>query len=160
MVVVRHPMPYADLKRKVVQRFAEAEDFVRYRPTIEEREEYEPLVGQGLVVYAGIDYRQILAQAEMEAYVIVWDGGNNDTPFFKPNIHVVVFDALRPGHGLLYFPGETNLRLCDLAVINKVDAAPSSNVAEVRCHIAHYAPATDIILSGSPVRVDAPEPYL
>ena len=103
-MVVRHPMPYGDLRREVVQRFASFEDFSRQRLTIEEREEYEPLVDQGIVVYAGIDYRQILAQAEQEAEVIVWDGGNNDTPFFKPDIHVVLFDPLRPQHGRLIFP--------------------------------------------------------
>jgi predicted GTPase len=156
-VVVRHPMPYGDLRRQVVQRFAGFEDFSRHQLTIEEREEYEPLVDQGLVVYAGIDYRQILAQAEQEADVIVWDGGNNDTPFFKPDIHVVVFDPLRPGHELLYFPGETNLRLADIAIINKVDSAPEDNIAAVRRNIQKYAPRADIILAGSPVLVDTPK---
>jgi predicted GTPase len=156
-VVVRHPMPYGDLRREVVQRFAEFEDFARYRLTIEEREEYEPLVDQGLVVYAGIDYRQILSRAEQEADVIVWDGGNNDTPFFKPDIHVVVFDALRPGHELSYFPGETNMLMADVAIINKVDAAPAGNIAEVRRHIEQYAPTADLIYAASPVLVDAPE---
>jgi predicted GTPase len=156
-VVVRHPMPYGDLKREVVQRFAEEEDFARHRLTIEEREEFEPLVDQGLVVYAGIDYRQILARAEQEADVIVWDGGNNDTPFFKPDIHVVILDALRPGHELAYFPGETNLRLADIAIINKVNVAPAGNIAEVRHNIERYAPGADLILAASPVLVDAPE---
>jgi predicted GTPase len=155
--VVRHPMPYGDLKREVVQRFADFKDFERHRLTIEEREEYEPLVDQGLVVYAGIDYQQILSLAEQEAEVIVWDGGNNDTPFFKPDIHVVVFDPLRPGHELLYYPGETNLHMSDIAIINKVDSAPEGNIAEVRRNIRNFAPRADIILAGSPVLVDTPE---
>jgi predicted GTPase len=156
-VVVRHPMPYGDLKREVVQRFAGFEDFSRHQLTIEEREEYEPLVDQGLVVYAGIDYQQILAQAEREADVIVWDGGNNDTPFFKPDIHVVVFDPLRPGHELLYYPGETNLRMADIAIISKVDFAPGGNITEVRRNIQKVAPRADIILAGSPVLVNTPK---
>jgi predicted GTPase len=156
-VVVRHPMPYGDLSREVVQRFANFEDFDRHRLTIEEREEYEPLVDKGLVVYAGIDYRQILSRAEQEADVIVWDGGNNDTPFFKPDIHVVIFDPLRPGHELLYFPGETNLHMSDIAIINKVDAAPEGNLAKVRRNIHRFAPRADLILAGSPVSVDTPE---
>jgi predicted GTPase len=156
-VVVRHPMPYGNLKREVAQRFAGFEDFSWYQLTIEEREEFEPLVDQGLVVYAGIDYRQILSRAEQEADVIVWDGGNNDTPFFKPNIHVVVFDALRPGHELLYFPGETNLHMADIAIINKVNSAPEDNIAAVRRNIQKFAPRADLILAGSPVRVDTPE---
>ena len=133
-VVVRHPMPYGDLRRQVVQRFASFEDFSRHRLTIEEREKYEPLVDQGIVVYGGIDYRQILDRAEKEADIIVWDGGNNDTPFFAPDIHVVLFDPLRPGHGLLYYAGETNLRLADIAIINKVDAAAPANLEQVRRH--------------------------
>ncbi|MFZ5450123.1 MAG: cyclic 2,3-diphosphoglycerate synthase [Thermodesulfobacteriota bacterium] len=156
-VVVRHPMPYGDLRQQVVQRFASFEDFSRHRLTIEEREEYEPLVDLGLIVYAGIDYRQILSQAEQEADVIVWDGGNNDTPFFKPDIHVVVFDSLRPGHELLYFPGETNLLMADIAIINKVDSAPAGNITEVRLNIQKYALRADIILAASPVSVSRPE---
>jgi predicted GTPase len=157
VVVVRHPMPYGDLRRQIVQRFAGFEDFSRHQLTIEEREEYEPLVDQGLVVYAGIDYRLILSQAEREADVIIWDGGNNDTPFFKPDIHVVVFDPLRAGHELLYFPGETNLHMCDIAIIGKVDFAPAGNISEVRRNIAKYAPRAKIILAGSPVLVNRPE---
>lgn len=157
IVVVRHPMPYGDLRREVVQRFASFQDFSRHQLTIEEREEYEPLVDLGLVVYAGIDYQQILSQAEKEADVIIWDGGNNDTPFFKPDIHVVVFDPLRPGHELLYFPGETNLHMCDIAVISKVDFAPAGNVSEVRRNIAKYGPQAEIILAASPVLVNRPE---
>ena len=156
-MVVRHPMPYGDLRREVVQRFASFEDFSRQRLTIEEREEYEPLVDQGIVVYAGIDYRQILAQAEQEADVIVWDGGNNDTPFFKPDIHVVLFDPLRPRHGRLYFPGETNMRMADIAIINKVDSAEPVNIEIVRRNIKDYAPRADILLAHSLVLVKEPE---
>ncbi len=156
-VVVRHPMPYGDLRHQVVQRFASFADFSRYRLTIEEREEYEPLVDMGIVVYGGIDYRQILAQAEQEADVIVWDGGNNDTPFFAPDLQVVLFDALRPGHELAYFPGETNMLLADIAIINKVDAAKPENIETVRTNIAKYAPAAHVLLATSPPLVKEPE---
>ena len=157
VVAVRHPMPYGDLRRQVVQRFAAFEDFSRHRLTIEEREEYEPLVDQGIVVYSGIDYRQILAQAEQEADIIVWDGGNNDTPFFAPDLLVVLFDPLRPGHGLLYYAGETNLRLADIAIINKVDAATPDQVELTRQNIMTYNPRADIVLATSPVIVKEPE---
>jgi predicted GTPase len=156
-VVVRHPMPYGDLRRQVVQRFATFEDFSRHRLTIEEREEYEPLVDMGIVVYGGIDYRQILARAEQEADVIVWDGGNNDTPFFAPDLLVVLFDALRPGHERAYFPGEANMLLADIAVINKVNAAKPENIETVRTNISRYAPAADIVLATSPPLVKEPE---
>jgi predicted GTPase len=156
-VVVRHPMPYGDLRGQVVQRFAGSADFSRYRLTIEEREEYEPLVDQGIVVYGGIDYRQILARVEQEADIIVWDGGNNDTPFFAPDLHVVLFDALRPGHELSYFPGETNMLLADIAIINKVDAAKPENIERVRQNIVKYAPRADIVLATSPALVREPE---
>ncbi len=157
VVVVRHPMPYGDLRRQVVQRFASLADFSRQEVTIEEREEYEPLVDQGIIVYGGVDYQQILFLAEQEGEIIVWDGGNNDTPFFRPDIHVVLFDPLRPGHELLYFAGETNLRLADIAIINKVDAAPPGNVELVRHNIKKFAPRADILLAASPVLVSRPE---
>ncbi len=156
-VTVRHPMPYGDLRHQVVQRFAAVEDFSRYRLTIEEREEYEPLVDQGIIVYGGVDYRQILARAEQEAEVIVWDGGNNDTPFFRPDIHVVLFDPLRPGHELLYCAGETNLLMADIAIINKVDSAAPDNIALVRGNIQQFAPRADILLANMPVLVNEPE---
>ncbi len=156
-VVVRHPMPYGDLKRQVVQRFAAYEDFSRHRLTIEEREEYEPLVDQGIVVYAGIDYRQILARAEEEADVIIWDGGNNDTSFFKPDLQVVLFDPLRPGHELAYHAGETNMLLADLAIINKAADARPENIELVRANIARHAPRADILLANSLVLVKEPE---
>ncbi len=157
VVAVRHPMPYGELRRQVMQRFASFEDFSRYRLTIEEREEYEPLVDQGIVVMSGIDYRQILARAEQEADIIVWDGGNHDTPFFAPDLHVVLFDPLRPGHGLLYYAGETNLRLADIAIINKVDAAAPANIQQVREIIQTHNPKADIVLATSPVIVKEPE---
>jgi predicted GTPase len=156
-VVVRHPMPYGDLRRQAVQRFASFGDFSRQRLTIEEREEYEPLVDQGIAVYGGIDYREILSRAEQEADVIVWDGGNNDTSFYQPDIQVVLFDPLRPGHELLYFAGETNLRLADIAIINKVDSATLENIEEVRRNINTYNPRADILLATSPVLVKEPE---
>ncbi len=156
-VVVRHPMPYGDLKQQVVQRFAVFEDFSRQRLTIEEREEYEPLVDQGIVVYGGIDYRRILSRAEQEADIIVWDGGNNDTSFFQPDIQVVLFDPLRPGHELSYYAGETNLRLADIAIINKVDAATPGHIEIVRQNITKYNPRADILLASSPVLVKEPE---
>jgi predicted GTPase len=155
-VVVRHPMPYGDLSSQVVQRFATFEDFSRQQLTIEEREEYEPLVDRGIVVYGGVDYRQILSRAEQEADVIVWDGGNNDTPFFKPDLHVVLLDPLRPGHELLYFAGETNLRLADIAIINKVDSAAPGPVEQVRKNIMKTAPRAEILLATSPVLVSRP----
>ena len=149
VVAVRHPMPYGDLTRQVVQRFASYEDFEKHNCTIEEREEYEPHINMGAIVYAGIDYEKILRQAEEEADVIVWDGGNNDTPFFKPDIHVVVLDPHRPGHETAYHPGETNLILADVAVINKVDSAVPENVEQVRKAIETNNPRATIILADS-----------
>ena len=156
-VAVRHPMPYGDLTKQVVQRFSSYEDFDKHNCTIEEREEYEPLVAQGHVVYAGVDYEKILRQAEQEADVIVWDGGNNDTPFYKPNVHIVVFDPHRAGHELLYHPGETNMLMADVAVINKVDSAKPEQVEQVRKNIEKYNPEADIVLAESALLVDDPE---
>jgi len=158
VVAVRHPMPYGDLTRQVVQRFADYSDFEKHDCTIEEREEYEPHVNMGVVVYAGIDYEKILRQAEAEADVIVWDGGNNDTPFFKPDIHVVVFDPHRPGHETAYHPGETNLLLADIAVINKVDSAVPENVERVRRAIEHHNPRAAIVLADSELTADNTDP--
>ncbi len=156
-VVVRHPMPYGDLRNQVVQRFSTYDDFEKNQCTIEEREEYEPLVEQGIVVYAGIDYGKILSEAEKEADVIIWDGGNNDTPFYKPDLHIVLFDPHRAGHELLYFPGETNMIMADIAVINKVDSAPAQKVWQVRKNIEEYAPGAQIVLAESSVMVKKPE---
>ncbi len=157
VVVVRHPMPYGDLRTQVVQRFSSYEDFEKNRCTIEEREEYEPLVDQGIVVYAGVDYGQILKAAEQEADLIVWDGGNNDTPFYRPDIHIVLFDPHRAGHELLYYPGETNMLMADIAIINKVNTASLAQVELVRKNIERYAPHARIVLAESPVLVSNPE---
>jgi predicted GTPase len=157
VVAVRHPMPYGDLKKQIVQRFAEYKDFDVHDITIEEREEYEPLVEMGIVVYAGVDYEKILRQAEGEADVVVWDGGNNDTSFFAPNLSIVVFDPHRAGHELLYHPGETNLLLADVAVINKVDTADKGNVDVVRENIRKANPKARIVLADSPVTVADPD---
>jgi len=158
-VVVRHPMPYGDLTHQVVQRYSKYEDFEKQRCTIEEREEFEPLVEQGIVVFAGIDYGKILAQAEKEADVIIWDGGNNDTPFYNPDLHIVLFDPHRAGHELLYFPGETNMIMADIAIINKVDSAPAQKVwqVQVRQNIEKYAPRAEIVLAESSLVVNQPE---
>ena len=156
-MVIRHPMPYGDLTNQIVQRFACYTDFEKHQCTIEEREEYEPLVDQGIVVYAGIDYVQILKAAEGEADFIVWDGGNNDTPFYYPDVHIVLFDPHRAGHELLYYPGETNMIMADIAIINKVDSADSEQVARVRKNIAKHAPNADIVLAESAVFVDDPD---
>jgi len=157
IVVVRHPMPYGDLRKQVVQRLTSRSDFVVNRCTIEEREEYEPLIEKGITVYAGIDYGLVLEQAESEADMIIWDGGNNDTPFYAPDLHIVVFDPHRPGHELLYYPGETNLLMADIAVINKVDTAGQANVEIVRKNIEDRNRYASIILAESPIMVDKPE---
>jgi predicted GTPase len=157
VVVVRHPMPYGDLTAERVQRFASYEDFEKQHCTIEEREEYEPLVDKGIVVYAGVDYGLILARAEAEADVIVWDGGNNDTPFYRPDIEIVIFDPHRPGHGLSYYPAENNMRMADIAIIGKVDSAPPENVEQVRATIRKHAPRAEIILAELPIFLSRPE---
>lgn len=157
VVVVRHPMPYGDLRKQVVQRFSSYEDFESHHCTIEEREEYEPLVDQGIVVYAGVDYGQILQAVEEEADVIVWDGGNNDTPFYHPDVHIVLFDPHRAGHELSYYPGETNMIMADIAIINKVDSAKPSEIEEVRRNIERHNPKAEILLAESPVLVKHPE---
>ncbi|RLB19489.1 MAG: GTPase [Deltaproteobacteria bacterium] len=156
VVVVRHPMPYGDLQNQVVQRFSTYEDFEKHKCTIEEREEYEPLVDLGIVTYAGVDYGKILAQAEKEADIIVWDGGNNDTPFYQPDIHIVLFDPHRAGHELLYYPGETNMLMADIAIINKVDTASLAQVEQVRRNIQQNAPRARIVLANSPAIVSQP----
>ncbi len=157
VVVVRHPMPYGDLAAQRVQRFASYADLDRYKCTIEEREEYEPHLDRGLVVYAGVDYEQILRQAEAEADIILWDGGNNDLPFFKPDLHIVVADPLRAGHELRYHPGEANLRLADVVIINKVDTAGPEGIATVRENIYAVNPQATVIEAASPIFVDDPD---
>lgn len=157
VVTIRHPMPYGDLMKQVVQRFEKYEDFDAHKCTIEEREEYEPVIRMGSVIYAGVDYGRILEEAEKEADVIVWDGGNNDTSFYKADLSIVVFDPHRAGHELLYHPGETNMRLCDVALINKVDSASAEQTATVRANIEAANPAATIILADSLVTADKPE---
>jgi predicted GTPase len=157
VVAVRHPMPYGDLTQQEVQRFSSYKDFDTYHCTIEEREEYEPVVDMGVVIYAGIDYEKILRRAETEADVIVWDGGNNDTPFYAPTVSIVVFDPHRAGHETLYHPGETNLMMADIAVINKVDSALSEKVAAVRETISARNPKALILLAESAIKVDEPK---
>jgi len=154
VVVVRHPMPYGDLKKQIVQRFSTYEDFEKHNCTIEEREEYEPLVAKGVIVYAGVDYAKILKQAEAEADIIIWDGGNNDTPFFKPAVHIVILDPHRAGHELKYYPGQTNLLMADIAIVNKVDTALRDSIEFVCENIVSQAPAAEIILAESSVLVD------
>ncbi len=157
VVVVRHPMPYGNLESQAVQRFSSYDDFARQQCTIEEREEYEPLVDRGIVVYAGVDYERILRAAEQEADVVVWDGGNNDTPFFFPDVHIVLFDPHRAGHELSFFPGETNLRMAHIAVISKVDTAGLAQIEQVRRNIVRINPAADILLAELAVMVDQAE---
>jgi predicted GTPase len=144
-VVVRHPMPYGDLAAQRVQRFATHQDLDLHRTTIEEREEYEPHLDAGRIVYAGVDYQAILHAAEGEADVILWDGGNNDVPFYRPDVHVTVVDPLRPGHELTYHPGETNLRMADVVVINKIDAADPDALATVRADVAAANPTATVV---------------
>jgi predicted GTPase len=149
VVVVRHPMPYGDLIAQRVQRYATYTDLDRYETTIEEREEYEPHLDAGRVLYAGVDYEAILRQAEAEADVVMWDGGNNDFPFFKPDIFVVVADPLRAGHELHFHPGETNIRMADVVVVNKVDSASPEQIAEVRANVAAMNSRARVILARS-----------
>jgi predicted GTPase len=156
VVAVRHPMPYGNLEQQAVQRFASYDDLERYECTIEEREEYEPYVDMGAVIYAGVDYHRILEAAEAEADVIVWDGGNNDLPFYRPDLHIVVVDPHRPGHEIRYHPGETNLRMADVIVINKVDTADNANVITVQQNARSVNPDATIVRAASPIAVDDP----
>jgi predicted GTPase len=149
VVVVRHPMPYGDLVAQRVQRYATYADLDRYETTIEEREEYEPHLDAGRVLYAGVDYEAILRQAEAEADVVMWDGGNNDFPFYKPDIFVVVADPLRAGHEMHFHPGETNIRMADVVVVNKVDSASPEQIAEVRANVAAMNSRAQVILARS-----------
>jgi len=156
VVAVRHPMPYGNLVVQAVQRFADYADLDEYECTIEEREEYEPHLERGTIVYAGVDYEAILRRAETEADVVVWDGGNNDLPFYQPDLHLVVVDPHRPGHELRYHPGEANLRLADVVVINKIDTADAAAIAEVRRNIQAIAPQAIVVDAASPITVDHP----
>jgi predicted GTPase len=153
-VVVRHPMPYGDLVAQRVQRFESFEDLDAADVTIEEREEYEPHLRNGTVVYAGVDYGEILDRAQQECDVLVWDGGNNDFPFFRPTVHLVVVDPLRAGHELAYHPGESNFRMADVLVVNKIDSATDAQLAAVDASIGAANPAATVIRARSPVRLE------
>ena len=156
-VVVRHPMPYGDLVKQRVQRFASYDDLERHDVTIEEREEYEPHLRNGAIVYAGVDYEEILKQAEGDGDVVLWDGGNNDLPFFRPNLHIVIADPHRPGHELSYHPGEANLRMADVVIINKSNTAPPAGIEAVRRNIAASNPQARVLVGRSPMKADRPE---
>jgi len=156
VVSVRHPMPYGDLVKQAVQRFADYADLDRNECTIEEREEYEPHINLGAVIYAGVDYEAILREAEKEADIIIWDGGNNDLPFYRPDLHIVVDDPHRPGHDMTYHPGEANLRSADVVVINKIDTADLENIATVRRNIRAVNPKAIVIEAASPIFVEDP----
>jgi len=157
VVAVRHPMPYGDLAKQAVQRFATYEDLDKHECTIEEREEYEPHIDNGFVVYAGIDYEAILREAEKEADVVLWDGGNNDTPFYKSDLHITLVDPHRPGHELSYYPGETNFLMADLLVVNKVGTADPKNVEAVLASCRTHNPDATVVQCRSKITVDDPE---
>jgi len=157
VVAVRHPMPYGDLVKQAVQRFATYADLDAHDCTIEEREEYEPHIDRGVIVYAGVDYEAILREAEKEADIVVWDGGNNDLPFFKPDLWITVADPHRPGHEMAYYPGETNLRAADVILLNKIDTADYAGIRCVREHASAVNPDAIIVEAASPLFVENPE---
>ncbi len=156
VAAIRHPMPYGNLVKQTVQRFADYKDLDDHDCTIEEREEYEPHIDRGVVIYAGVDYEAILRQAEQEADIILWDGGNNDLSFYQSDLHIVVADPHRPGHELSYHPGETNLRMADVVVINKIDTADLDHIAHVRDSIRKVNPDATVVEAASPIFVDDP----
>jgi len=156
VVAVRHPMPYGDLVKQAVQRYASHADMDVHACTIEEREEYEPHLDRGIIVYAGVDYERILRQAEKEADIVIWDGGNNDLPFYKPDLYITVADPHRAGHELAYHPGESNVRAADVVVINKVDTADLANIARVRENTLSVNPTATIVEAASPIFVEDP----
>ncbi|HRP01209.1 MAG TPA: cyclic 2,3-diphosphoglycerate synthase [Candidatus Kapabacteria bacterium] len=157
VVSVRHPMPYGDLEAQKIQRFAELGDLQKHNCTIEEMEEYEPHIAMGSIIYAGVDYEAILREAEKEADIIIWDGGNNDMPFYKPDLSFVVVDPLRPGHEISYYPGEVNLRMADVIVINKIDSAYPEDVEYILENIRNYNPTAKVIFAASAILVDNPD---
>jgi predicted GTPase len=157
VVVIRHPMPYGDLVKQTVQRFASYDDLEKHDVTIEEREEYEPHIAAGRVVYAGVDYQKILEQAEQEADIIIWDGGNNDLSFYRPTFHIVVVDPHRPGHSAQYHPGEANVRMADCIIINKMDTASAEQAQAVRTTVTGLNPRASIIEADSPITVEGAE---
>ena len=154
VVAIRHPMPYGDLEKQACQRFADHADLDRHDCTIEEREEYEPHIDSGAVVYAGVDYAQILAAAEQEADVILWDGGNNDLPFYVPDLHIVVADPLRPGDEQSYHPGETNVRMADLVIVGKCDSATAEDIEAVEASVRALNPHAELLRADSPVTLE------
>jgi len=156
VAVVRHPMPYGDLRKQICQRYEKYEDLDKYDCTIEEREEYEPLIEDSDLLFAGVDYQRILKEAEKEADVIIWDGGNNDTPFFKPDLHIVMADPHRPGHELSFYPGETNLRMADVIIINKERTAPKSGIKMVKENIKKVNPSALVVDAASVISVSDP----
>jgi len=156
VVAIRHPMPYGDLAKQAVQRFADYSDLKKHECTIEEREEYEPYIEQGLVVFSGVDYEKILRLAEKEADVIIWDGGNNDTPFYVPNLHIVVVDPHRPGHEIKYYPGETNFRMANVLLVNKLNTAKKENVQLVMENIKQFNPKAKVIKANSVIKAENP----
>ncbi len=156
VVSIRHPMPYGDLRDQIVQRFEKISDFEKYKCTIEEMEEYEPYIKMGAIIYAGVDYEKILRQAETEADIILWDGGNNDLPFYKTDFHIVVADPLRPYHEVSYHPGEANIRMADVVIINKIESADLEDIITVRENIMQVNPKATILEAASPLIVDDP----
>lgn len=157
VVAIRHPMPYGDLSQQICQRFASYEDLNLHKCTIEEREEYEPHIDNGIIIYAGVDYEVILREAEKEADIIIWDGGNNDFPFYHADLHIVLADPLRPSHEILYHPGETNIKMADVIIINKIDSANASDVNVVRENIEKANPNALVIEAASPISIEQPE---
>lgn len=157
VVAIRHPMPYGDLAKQAVQRFETYDDLINHDVTIEEREEYEPHIDSGVVVFAGVDYEAILREAEKEADIILWDGGNNDLPFYASDMHIVLVDPHRPGHELSYHPGEANLRMADVVLINKMMTASPEGIAKVRDSIRKVNPDAIVVEGASPIFVDNPE---
>jgi len=157
VVAIRHPMPYGDLAKQACQRFATLADLKKHKCTIEEMEEYEPHINRGVIVYAGVDYEQIVREAEKEADVILWDGGNNDMSFYKSDLYITVVDPHRPGHEINYYPGQNNFLMADVIVINKIDTASIDGITEVRQNIAYYNPEAVVIDGASPVGVDNPD---
>ena len=156
VVAIRHPMPYGDLVKQKVQRYASLDDLVKHKCTVEEMEEYEPHIVEGTIIYSGVDYEAILRQAEKEADIIIWDGGNNDMSFYEPDLTITVVDPHRPGHELTYYPGQTNVRLADVIVVNKVDSADPENIERVIRNVRSINPHALVIQGASPITVDDP----
>ena len=157
IVVVRHPMPYGKLAEQVCQRFAKLEDLDKHKTTIEEREEYEPHIENGTVVFAGVDYQKILNQASKEGDIVIWDGGNNDIPFYKPDLHIVITDPLRPGHELTYYPGATNLRMADVVIVNKIKSANKKDIETVLKNIKSANKNAKILKADLKLKMDNPK---